>query len=230
VKAFVLAGGLGTRLRPRFGDLPKALAPLHGRPFIVHQLEWLAAHGVRDVVLCLGLGADQVRATLGDGSAHGVRLFYSIEEEPLGTGGALRRASRWADGPALVLNGDTLVTLDPWALERARWEHGAAGALALYEVADAASRGRVECDGAGRITRFVEKDATHRGAALVSGGLYAFATALWRRLPPGASSLERDTLPALAAEGRLQGLQVSGEFFDIGTPEEWERAERRLAG
>ena len=230
MKAFVLAGGLGTRLRPRFGDLPKTLAPLRGRPFIVHQLEWLRASGVREVVLCLGLGADQVRQALGDGAAHGVRLVYSIEEEPLGTGGALRLAARWADGPALVLNGDTLVALDPWALERARWEHGAAGALALYEVADAASRGRVECDASGGVTRFVEKDAAHRGAALVSGGLYAFGAELWRRLPAGASSLERDTLPALAAEGRLHGYAVPGEFFDIGTPEEWERAERRMAG
>lgn len=230
MKAFVLAGGLGTRLKPRFGDLPKALAPLRGRPFIVHQLEWLASHGVREVVLCLGLGAEQVRQTLGDGAAHGVRLVYSIEEEPLGTGGALRLAARWAEGSSLVMNGDTLVTLDPWALERARWERGATGALALYEVADAASRGRVECDAEGGITRFIEKDAAHLGAALVSGGLYAFGSELWRWLPGGASSLERDTLPRLAAAGRLHGHAVPGEFFDIGTPEEWERAERRLAG
>ena len=230
MRAFVLAGGLGTRLKPRFGDVPKALAPLKGRPFITHQLEWLARHGVRDVVLCLGLGAEQVRRELGEGAAHGVRLTYSIEERPLGTGGALRLAAALVDRPSLVMNGDTLVSLDPWELERARWESGATGALALYEVADAASRGRVELDETGRITRFVEKDEAHSGPAWVSGGLYAFAPALWRRLPEGPSSLERDTLPVLAAEGRLQGFRAHGEFFDIGTPEEWERAERRLAG
>src|SRR6185436_20676813 len=104
VKAFILAGGMGTRLKPRFGDLPKPLAPLGGRPLLDRQLEWLAGHGVRDVVLCVGHGADQVRATLGDGSRHGVRLCYSAESEPLGTAGALRLAGSQLDGPALVLN------------------------------------------------------------------------------------------------------------------------------
>jgi len=228
VKAFVLAGGLGTRLKPRFGDLPKALAPLAGRPFLAHQLEWLAGWNVREVVMCAGVGADRLRETLGDGSAFGVRIAWSIEPEPLGTGGALRHAAAHVDGPALVINGDTLVSCDPWALERARWENGALGAVALYETAEAASRGRVECDAEGRVMRFVEKDARHVGPAWVNGGLYAFSPRLWRRLSEGVSSLERDVLPRIAAEGLLFGLRVGGEFFDIGTPEEWERAERRL--
>jgi NDP-sugar pyrophosphorylase family protein len=229
VKAFVLAGGLGTRLKPRFGDLPKALAPLGGRPFLALQLEWLAGHGVRDVVLCAGVGAERVRQALGDGAAHGVRLAYSVEEEPLGTGGALKRAARFVAGPALVINGDTLLECDPWRLERDRWEHGAVGTIALYEVADAASRGRVERDGQGRVRRFREKDASHRGAAWVSGGLYAFGPALWAALPEGRSSLEVDVLPGLAERGSLRGLACAGAFYDIGTPEEWERAEAALA-
>jgi NDP-sugar pyrophosphorylase family protein len=228
VKAFVLAGGLGTRLKPRFGDLPKGLAPLKGRPFLAHELEWLERSGVRDVVLCAGYGADEMKRVLGDGSAFGVHLEISVEESPLGTGGALALAARFADGPALVVNGDTLVTCDPWALERARWESGAEAAVALYEVPDAASRGRVECDGEGRVTRFVEKDAAHVGSAWVNGGLYAFSPRLWQWLPPGASSLERDVLPKLAGERRLIGWRASGSFFDIGTPEEWERAERNF--
>jgi NDP-sugar pyrophosphorylase family protein len=231
VRAFVLAGGLGTRLKPRFGDLPKPLAPVGGRPFLSHQLEWLASHGIREVVLCVGHGADQVRAALGDGASHGVRLQYSVEDQPLGTGGALRLAARFVDGPALVANGDTLAPVDPWALERARWERGAVGAVALFRVADAAARGRIERDDAGRVTRFTEKDVAALGPAWVNGGLYAFDPALWRRLPAaGACSLERDVLPVLAAEGRLEGFEVAGEFYDIGTPEEWERAERRFAG
>src|SRR5262245_37973673 len=113
MKAFVLAGGLGTRLRPRFGDLPKPLAPLAGKPFLAHQLEWLARHGVREVVLCSGYGAERMRAALGDGGAWGVRLVHSEESEPLGTGGALRLAAAHVGGPALVLNGDTLAACDP---------------------------------------------------------------------------------------------------------------------
>src|SRR5881296_2642669 len=100
---------MGTRLRPRFGDLPKPLAPLGGRPFLAWQLEWLRANGVRDAVLCAGYGAQRIQETLGDGSRLGLRLTYSVEPEPLGTGGALRLAAWAVDGPCLVLNGDTLV-------------------------------------------------------------------------------------------------------------------------
>ena len=229
MKAFVLAGGLGTRLQPRFGDLPKGLAPVAGKPFLVRPLEWLFAHGIREVVMCAGHGAAQLRATLGDGSAFGVSLAWSEEDRPLGTGGALRHAAAHVRGPALVLNGDTLAECDPWALERARWESGSLGAVALFEVPDARSRGRVECREGGAIERFVEKDDGFTGPAWVNGGVYAFSSHLWRHLPAGTSSLERDVLPALAAAGRIAGLKSPGTFYDIGTPEEWARAESRFA-
>jgi D-glycero-alpha-D-manno-heptose 1-phosphate guanylyltransferase len=235
MKVFILAGGLGTRLKPRFGDLPKPLAPLGGRPFLARQLQWLASAGVREAVLCTGHGADEVRAALGDGAALGMALHHSVEEEPLGTGGALQLAARFVTGPCLVANGDTLALCDPWALERARWERGALGAVALFRVADASGRGRVDLGPGDRVARFVEKDAAHTGPAWVNGGLYAFSPELWRHLPrppagraAAAFSLEREVLPVLATEGRLAGLPVEGEFFDIGTPEDWERAERRF--
>jgi len=234
VNALILAGGLGTRLRPRFGDLPKALAPLGGRPFLARQLEWLAAAGVHEAVLCAGYGAAAVREALGDGAALGVALAYSVEPEPLGTGGALQLAEPHVAGPCVVANGATLALSDPWELERARWEAGAVGAVALFRVPDAAGRGRVELGPAGRIERFVEKDPAHAGPAWVNGGLYAFSPELWRHLPGRAAgetqafSLERDVLPALAGAGLLLGHEVEGEFFDIGTPEDWERAERRF--
>jgi NDP-sugar pyrophosphorylase family protein len=228
MKAFVLAGGMGTRLKPRFGDLPKPLAPIGGRPFLVRQLEWLASCGIRRAVMLAGHGAESLRAELGLQSA-GVTLEWSVEEQPLGTGGALKLAARFVDGPALVVNGDTLAEGDPWALERDRWETGVIGAVALYRVPDARSRGRVEVAEDGRIARFVEKDERFSGEAWVNGGVYAFLPALWRELPEGASSLERDVLPRLAAQGKLLGRKCPGRFWDIGTPEDWERAERELA-
>jgi D-glycero-alpha-D-manno-heptose 1-phosphate guanylyltransferase len=235
MRALILAGGLGTRLRPRFGDLPKPLVPVGGRPFVARQLEWLAGAGIREAVLCTGYGADAVRAALGEGAPGDLRLHYSVEEEPLGTGGALQLAARFVTGPCLVANGDTLAPCDPWALERARWERGALGAVALFRVADAAGRGRVELGVEDRVTRFVEKDPAHAGAAWVNGGVYAFGPELWRRMPrppdgraAAPFSLERELLPALAAEGRLAALRVEGEFYDIGTPEDWERAQRRF--
>jgi len=133
------------------------------------------------------------------------------------------------DGPCWVVNGDTLPEGDPWTLERRRWETGAVGAIALYEVADARERGRVECGASGRLHRFVEKDPEFTGPAWVNGGLYAFSSALWRVLPPGVSSLERDVLPRLARDGRLLGVMLPGTFYDIGTPAEWERAERHFS-
>ena len=228
MKAFVLAGGLGTRLRPKFGELPKPLAPIGGRPFLERQLEWLEAHGITRAVLCTGYGGAAIRETLRSAST-GVQLEFSEEPEPLGTGGALRLARHALDGPCCVLNGDTLPEGDPWLLERGRWESGAIGAIALYEAADASVRGRVECDPRGRVVRFVEKDADHAGKAWVNGGLYAFSSSLWRRIPDGVSSLERDVLPGLAAEGRLLGVRLPGTFYDIGTPAEWERAERHFS-
>src|SRR5439155_1015858 len=113
------------------------------------------------------------------------------------------------------------------------WEHAALGSVALFRVEDASSRGLVESAADGGIVRFVEKDPAFRGAAWVNGGLYAFAPALWARCAAVAAergaafSLERDVLPVAAARGELRGLAVAGEFYDIGTPEEWERAERR---
>lgn len=229
----MLVGGMGSRLMSlssKFGGLPKPLMPVGGRPLLERQLEWLVGHGVRDSVLCTGHGADQVRETLGDGARLGTQLRYSVEAEPLGTAGALRLARSHVTGPALVLNGDTLAPCDPWALERTRWESGTLGAVALFRVADASTRGRVERDAGGRVARFIEKDAGHTGPAWVNGGLYAFAPRVWSYIPEtGAASLEREVLPRLAAEGRLMGVEAEGEFWDIGTPEDWERADRRFA-
>jgi len=227
MKAFVLAGGLGTRLKPRFGELPKPLAPIGGKPFLARQLEWLAGYRIRRAVILAGHGAAQLRGELGAQVA-GVALEWSVEDEPLGTGGALRLAAPFVDGPALVVNGDTLAEGDPWALERDRWERGAVGAVALYEVADAHARGRVELGPDGSVARFVEKDDHWTGPAWVNGGAYALSPAFWRLLPAGASSLEVDVLPGLAAKGLLHGRRCAGRFWDIGTPEDWERAEREL--
>ena len=98
MKAFVLAGGLGTRLRARFGDLPKALVPLGGRPFALRQLEWLKAQGICEVVLCAGFGAPELERALGNGEALGITLRYSVEPRPLGTAGALKHAARFVNG------------------------------------------------------------------------------------------------------------------------------------
>src|ERR1043166_1633799 len=114
MKAFVLAGGLGTRLKPRFGDLPKPLAPIAGKPFLARQVEWLAGPRIRRAVIRAGRGATQLQSALGDAAA-GVALEWSIEAEPLGTGGALRLATPVAVGPSPLVNGGRAAGRREWA-------------------------------------------------------------------------------------------------------------------
>jgi D-glycero-alpha-D-manno-heptose 1-phosphate guanylyltransferase len=213
----ILAGGLGTRLRPAIGDHAKVVADVGGRPFLARLLDQVAAAGFRDVVLCVGHRADEVEGALG--AAHGpLRLRYSRESEPLGTGGALRLALPLLAGPhVLVLNGDSFCEVDhaaAWSWHVAR---GSEATLVAVEVPDASRYGRVEIDAADRVRRFAEKQPD--GApGWINAGIYLLASSRIAGLPPGrAVSLERDVLPVWAG-GALYGYRVRGRFIDIGTP------------
>ena len=213
----ILAGGLGTRLRPAIGDRQKVVAAVEGRPFLAILLDQVAAAGFRDVVLCVGHRADEVEAALG--ASHGpLRLRYSREAEPLGTGGALRLALPLLDGPELlVMNGDSFCEVDlaaAWTWHRA---HGAEATLVAVEVSDASRYGRVEMDAADRVRRFTEKQEDGR-PGWINAGIYLLASRLVAALPAGrALSLERDVLPGWTG-GALYGYRVRGRFIDIGTP------------
>ena len=171
VTALVLAGGLGTRLRPVVADRPKALVEVGGRPFVTLLLDQLAAAGVRDVILCTGYRGEQVRASLGERYAS-LRLGYSQEPEPLGTAGALRLALPYVrSGVALVLNGDSYCQADLrafWGWHQAR---RAAASLLLTQVADTRRYGRVERNSQDVVTAFVEKSAAG-GPGWISAGIY----------------------------------------------------------
>lgn len=212
----ILAGGLGTRLRPSIGDHAKVVAAVGGRPFLAHLLDQVAAAGFRDIVLCTGYRAEEVEAL---GASHGpLRLRYSREAEPLGTGGALRLALPQLDGDdVLVLNGDSFCEVDlpaAWAWHRAR---GSEATLVAVEVADASRYGRVEIDASDRVVRFTEKQEDGR-PGWINAGIYLLATRRIAALPSGrALSLERDALPEWAG-GALYGYRVRGRFIDIGTP------------
>ena len=229
MRAFVLAGGLGTRLRPALPDLPKPLAPIAGRPFITYLLSWLRRHEVSDVTLCLGYKAETVRDTLGDGRELSVRLAYSVEPEPLGTGGALKLALTSSTEPALVVNGDTYCDFDLSELLAAHEAADGWATLALWREGNGTARGCVELDEDGYIIAFNEKPPVAE-SVLVSAGVYVFGTAALESLPaPRAFSLEREFFPGLAAARRLRGHVVTGYFVDIGTPETWRQFEQDLA-
>jgi D-glycero-alpha-D-manno-heptose 1-phosphate guanylyltransferase len=224
-EAVILAGGLGTRLRPVVGDRPKGLALVAGRPFLIRQLEALAGQGVTRVVLAVGFGADAIQAALGDHHG-GVALHYAREDHPLGTGGALRQALAHCTTPqVLALNGDTFLDFSAGTLAEALTPPAAA-ALALAEVPDAGRYGAVERNAEGWITRFQEKGAG--GPGWINGGVYALdraALAPWWPVESAAFSFERAVLAPLAAAGRLRGVPARGGFLDIGTPEDYRRAQ-----
>jgi NDP-sugar pyrophosphorylase family protein len=223
----LLAGGLGTRLRPVVADRPKGLAPVGARSFLEIQIGLLRDQGARHFVLCVGHRAGQIQDGFGDGAGLGVRLDYSVEgERLLGTGGALKLAERFFTARALVLNGDTFFAADyPRLLEHHRVErerHGVLATLALARAADAGRYGNVLLDGTGRfLAGFREKEAAGGGSSWLSAGAYVLERDLLDRIPEGEPcSLECQVFPgALKAGRRLAAWTCSDPFFDIGTPD-----------
>lgn len=217
----LLAGGLGTRLRAAVSDRPKVLAPVAGRPFLEHLLDWLAAQGVRRVVLALGHLAEQVEAFLEErrGLYPGLTLTTRREPKPLGTGGALAACGpQLRSDPVLVMNGDTFVGVDLRAFLAAWAGSGAEAALVAAEVEDGARYGQLELSGTDRIVRFTEKDPSVGGRAWINAGIYILPRRLVDRLPPPPASLERDLLEQLSP-GSVLAFRTAGRFIDIGTPE-----------
>ena len=225
IDAAVLAGGLGTRLKGAIGDQPKILAPVAGRPFLDHLIDYLFDFGNLRLVLCLGYRADSVLAHLARRPSGPVTVCPVIEPEPLGTAGALRFARpHLRTDPVLVLNGDTFVDADLAGFADRHRESGASLSLLCVEVEDAARYGRIERDMQGFVSGFVEKDPNHQGKGLISAGFYLFSAAFLDQLTnfPG-SSLERDLFQRLPS-GTIRTEVARGGFIDIGTPESFARA------
>lgn len=216
--ALILCGGLGTRLRPAVGNLPKALASIDGTPFIDYLLRYLARQSVRHVVLCTGYGAEQVAEACGDGSRWGIHIDTSAENEPLGTGGAVRNAhSVVTSDPFFVLNGDSFVSADLLAVQRAHVDRGAAITMVVTEVPDVSRFGCVVANADGSIARFVEKGPS--GPGLINAGIYLMQRLVLDEIAANRPvSMERDVLPTYVGHG-LYAFAAPGPFIDIGTPE-----------
>lgn len=228
MRAAVLAGGLGTRLRGRLGDLPKAMAPVGGRPFLEYLLAPLVQCGIHDIVLCLGQHAAAIQDHFG-ARFGGASLHYSVEERPLGTGGAIARAlGTTSTAPALVLNGDSLLAID--YAELFRWYRAAPVRLAmvLARVADTGRFGAVRVDGE-TVSGFSEKGGT--GPGLISAGIYLLKPQIFSELElSGVFSFEFDVLERHRAALAPRAYICEADFLDIGVPEDLERAQRGLPG
>lgn len=223
MEAVIVAGGLGTRLRPLSLHEPKHLLPVGGVPFVVHQLTKLAAAGVKHVVLATSYRADRFEPVLGDGARFGVQLSYVTEPRPLGTGGAIRHVADHlsdSDEPVVILNGDVLSGHDLTAQLARHREVEAAVTLHLVEVPDARAYGCVPTDSAGWVTAFMEKSpatVSHQ----INAGCYIFNRSVIDDIPAGrVVSVERETFPALLAAGRaVFGYREDCYWRDIGTPQ-----------
>ena len=223
MRAVVLVGGFGTRLRPLTSDLPKQMLPIVDRPMIEHVVGHLAAHGVEEVVLSLGFLPDAFRDAYPDGRCAGIPLHYAVEPEPLDTAGAVRFAAEDAgiDEAFLVLNGDVLTDLAVDELIVFHRASGAEATVSLTPVDDPSRYGVVPTDADGRVTGFVEKPPA--GAApcnWINAGTYVFEPSVIDRIEPGRRvSVEREVFPAMADEGVLYGVRSEAYWVDTGTPE-----------
>lgn len=237
MQAIVLVGGEGTRLRPLTETVPKPALTLVDRPFLAYMIEWLAGHGVTEVVLACGFLPDVLRESLdGEEERAGVRIEFVVEPERRGTAGAIRYvADELGDRLGerfLALNGDVLTDLDLSSLCRRHAELGATATLGLHPVEDSAAYGLVSYDADGTVLEFLEKT----GEAIpgeVNAGMYVLERSVLELIPPGEEvSIERDVFPRLVGAG-LHGRRLDGYWMDIGTPERylqasWDILERRV--
>jgi NDP-sugar pyrophosphorylase family protein len=231
LKAVILAGGEGTRLRPLTLSLPKPVVPVVDRPFLRHQLDLLSTIGVDDVVFSIAYQPDRVRAVFGDGAVVGKRIRYAVEETPLGTGGAVKNAEPWLDDVTVVLNGDVLTDVDLPAVLETHRRTRASATIVLTPVPNPSAYGLVETDPDGRVRRFVEKpDPSQITTDTINAGIYILDTSTLGLMPPAVNhSIERAFFPALLARGdRVTGYVHRGYWIDIGTPEKYSQVHRDI--
>lgn len=222
MKAVVLVGGEGTRLRPLTLSVPKQMLPVGGRPMIERVLEWLSSHGVTEAVLSLGYRPQAFIEAYPSGESCGVVLRYAVEPSPLDTAGAIRFAALEAgiDEAFVVVNGDVLTDLDLTGLVAFHRDRTAEATIALTPVPDPSAFGVVPTDATGRVEAFIEKPpAGEAPTNFINAGTYVLERSVLDRVPPGRRvSIERETFPQLVADGRLYALGSDAAWLDAGTP------------
>jgi mannose-1-phosphate guanylyltransferase len=225
MQALILVGGEGTRLRPLTLTVPKPVVPLVDRPSIRYMIEWLARHGVDDIVMACGFLAAGVRDVLGEGGDGGPRLRYVEEPDARGTAGAIKFAERFLDQRFLALNGDVVTDLDLTALIELHEERDATATLGLYPVEDPSAYGLVRRREDGEIVEFLEKPEPEQiDTDEINAGAYVLERSVLDLVPEGREvSIEHEVFPKLVGKG-LFGRRLSGYWMDIGAPERYLQA------
>ena len=231
MKAVILAGGEGTRLRPLTSNQPKPMMPVANRPMMEHIVRLLAEHGFDDIVVTVAFLANHIRTYFGDGSDFGVRMRYATEDSPLGTAGSVRNAAEELDETFLVISGDVLTDIDLSAFVKAHRSTGAAGSIALKRVDDPVEFGIVITHEDGSIERFLEKPTWGQVFSdTINTGIYVLEPEVFDFIPKGeVVDFSSDVFPAILKRGKpLFGYVAEGYWEDVGTLEAYLRAHQDI--
>lgn len=222
--AIILAGGAGTRLRPLTNDLPKPLLPLKGKPILQHALENLRTFGVKNIIIPISYQEEKVRNYFGDGSQLGLHITYSIEQEPLGTGGAIKQAAQSLSDPFFLLWGDNLADVKLDEIYTAHQQHSGLITLTLTPREDVEHFGVAKLQ-QNRIITFVEKPRREDAPSnLINAGIFIVHPDCLKMLPRGKSSFEKDCLEKLAPLGKIGSYIHPGQWFPTDTLEKYKIA------
>ena len=226
LKALLLVGGFGTRLRPLTFDVPKPMVDFANKPILEHQIEALVAAGVNEIVLGVGFQSDRMRSYCEDlAKKLGITIFMSIEKEPMGTAGPLKLAEDHLtrenpEGLFFVMNSDVICDFPLKKMIEFHKSHGAEGTILLTTVEDPSKYGVVISDEKGQIQRFVEKPQTYIGNK-INAGIYLFNADIIKRIPLKPTSIEREIFPEIAKDKKLYSMDLEGFWMDIGQPKDF---------
>jgi NDP-sugar pyrophosphorylase family protein len=245
MKGVIIAGGPGTRLRPLTYVRPKPIVPVVNKPFLEYQVDLLKRHGISDIIFCTNYMAEMIEAHFGDGSSHGVRMSYVIEESPLGTAGAVKNAESIFKGDTLlVFNGDVLTDFDLSAIIDFHKKQQAAVTLTLMGVPSPSPYGVIVTDDQKRVLEFREPseevkkmlaknpNIEQTGVDYINAGTYVIESNIFESVPKDVSySFERQLFPSLVSEGApVFGYVAEGYWLDIGRPQQYVEAHRAVLG
>jgi mannose-1-phosphate guanylyltransferase/phosphomannomutase len=228
MKAIIIAGGLGTRLRPLTYNTPKPIVPLVNRPFVLHQIDLLKKFGITEIILNLHYLSDNIKNLFEDGRKHGLKIFYSLEESPLGTAGAVKNAEEYFDDqPMLVFNGDILTDINLSKMIDFHNDKKARVTIALTKVENPTLYGLVITDKDSRVLEFREKPAWEQVVSnTINAGIYIVDPAIFKDIPKGKEhSFERQLYPTmLEKKERIFGYKTDAYWMDIGDPTKYLKA------
>ncbi len=227
MKAVILAGGVGTRLRPLTYVLPKCLLPIGGVPLLEHTVNYLKSYGVSEFVVCVAYLKRQVMEAIGDGSRLGTSIKYAEADSPLGTAGQLKTAEPFIDGTFVAMNGDIVTNLDIHKLLTRHWESQRIATIALKKFEFKVPYGHVTTTPDLTISAFSEKPTLE---LMANAGVYVFERRLFDYIPAGkVCSLETDVFPALVARGeKPSAYYQDASWNDVGTLTDFEKVNDEL--